>query len=141
VSADFKTILFGHLAFIALAAALLLMQYVPTELPKKVFPFAMIAISACAGAWAALGVPRRSGASLVTAIILWTVAGVSTIVILTMKNVERMERARAEGMKMYDEGSFIFLLLGCLACFVILLIGFSLGRLWYFIRSKKGISS
>lgn len=141
MSTDFKTILFGHLAFIALAAALLVMQYLPIELPRALFSFAMIAISFCAGLWAALGMPNRSGASLLTAIILWAIAGISTVVIITMNIAERVRQAREMGEKMYDEGSFFFMLLGCLVCFIILLIGFSLGRLLYFIRSKKGSSS
>jgi 4-hydroxybenzoate polyprenyltransferase len=141
VSPDSKTILFGHLAFIALAAALLLMQYIPVKLPKKVFPFAMIPISFCDGLWAATGVPKRSGASLLTAILLWSVTGIGTVVIISMNIAERVRQARAEGIKMYDEGSFFFMLLGCLACFIILLIGFSLGRSGYFIRSKMGRSS
>jgi hypothetical protein len=141
VSSDFKTILFGHLAFIALAGLLLLMQYLPIGLPRVLFSFAMIAISFCAGLWAALGIPKRSGTSLATGIILWTIAGISTIVIITMNIAERVRLAREMGEKMYDEGSFFFILLECLGCFIILLIGFSFGRLWYFIRSKKGSSS
>ncbi|HEY6170955.1 MAG TPA: hypothetical protein VIX80_01735 [Candidatus Kapabacteria bacterium] len=141
MTSDTKTILFGHLAFIALAAVLLVMQQVPTELPKRLFPFAMIAISFCAGLWAALGVPKRSGASLLTAIILWSVAGIGTVIIISMNIAERVRRAREVGAKMYDEGSFFFMMLGCLACFVILLFGFSLGKLGYFIRSKNGSTS
>lgn len=99
MSTDFKTILFGHLAFIALAAVLLVMQYLPIELPRVLFSFAMIAISFCAGPWAALGLPKRSGASLLTAIILWAIAGISTIVIITMNNIERMREAREAGIK------------------------------------------
>lgn len=141
MSSDTKTILFGHLAFLALAAVLFVMQYVPTELPKVLFPFAMIAISFCVGLWAALGVPNKSGASLLTALILRSIAGTSTVVIISMNIAERMREAREAGMKMYDEGSTIFMLLGCLACFIIVLLGFGTGKLRYFIRTKKAISS
>jgi len=100
----------------------------------------MIGISFCVGLWAALGIPKKSGASLLTAIILWAIAGISTVVIISMNVAEGVREAREAGIKMYDEGSFFFMLLGCLACFFIVLIGFSIGRLWYFIRSKIGRS-
>jgi hypothetical protein len=58
-----------------------------------------------------------------------------------MQVAERTRIERERGGKFYDEGSTVFLIVGCFVLFLLLLLGCGIGRLKYAIRSKKGSSS
>ena len=101
------------------------------------WPAGLIVLFFLIGSWIAIGYPARRKFSFLIGTMFWLATVVISCYVESARVAERAADAAARNSHFYDEGSTVFLIVGLVGGYAILLIGFSLGMIGYGVTRRK----